>query len=139
MIIGRRMPFVNRKRPIFPRIFPGKEDPSEKYPAAQLFQVPGYGGRHGQPGIGEEVIRRIGDSLEPGAAVAGIEVRTGTGPVHIRRVVGQGIAVGHGDRPLDGPAVPIHPVAHMDGPGGKAVGFRFRFFCHFYPLTAFEK
>lgn len=56
-----------------------------------------------------------------GAAVAGIEVGTGAGPVHIRGVIGQGAAVGHGDGPLNSAAVLVHHIANMNRTGGKTV------------------
>ena len=56
-----------------------------------------------------------------GPTVAGIEIAAGAGPVHVRGVVRQSVAVGHGDGPLDGAAVPVNVVAHMDRPCGEAI------------------
>ncbi len=53
------------------------------------------------------------------AAVAGVKIGPGAGPVHIRGVIGQRIAVGHRDRALDGAAVLIHLVAHVNSTGSK--------------------
>ena len=56
-----------------------------------------------------------------GAAVAGVEIGTGAGPVHVRGVIGQGAAGGHGDGALDGAAVPVHLIANMNRTGGKTI------------------
>ena len=56
-----------------------------------------------------------------GAAVASVEIGTGAGPVHVRGVIGQGVAGGHGDGALDGAAVPVHLIANMNRTGGKTI------------------
>ena len=63
-----------------------------------------------------------------GASVSGIEISAGAGPVHICRVVGQGVAVGHGNRTFDGSAVLVYFIAGMNGPGGKPIGIFSGFF-----------
>ena len=56
-----------------------------------------------------------------GAAVAGVEIGAGAGPVHVRGVIGQGVTVGHGDGTLDGAAVLVHLIANMNRTGGKTI------------------
>ena len=55
------------------------------------------------------------------AAVAGVEIVAGAGPVRVRGGIGQGAAGGHGDGALDGAAVPVHLIAHLNRTGGKTI------------------
>ena len=76
-----------------------------------------------------------------GAAVAGVEIAAGAGPIHIRGIIGQGIAVGHGDGPLDSAAVLVNVISRVNRPGGKAVVWTesvifhvFSFLCEYHGI-----
>ena len=65
-----------------------------------------------------------------GATVAGVEISSCAGPIHVRWIIRQGIAVSHGNRPLDGTTVPVNLVADMNGAGGEFVFRSLHFFFH---------